>query len=179
MLLRSLVRRESACIVVSQMDNHADALSQIDAEIEKLRHQKPKDATDPKCAEIDAGIAGLQWLREKYVDSTSGDRTLRSIGDRGQFFDVQAMRERWEKYKMYRAVPEGAQGMLHLLARGAQHARSQEDANALLAKLVEILEFVWPTGSAQEHTAVRVEKIVILVPKEAGVTLRQDGSSQM
>lgn len=64
--------------------------------------------------------------------------------------------------------------MLHLLARGAQHARSQEDANALLAKLVEILEFVWPTGPAQEHTAVRVEKIMILVPKEAGVPLRQD-----
>jgi hypothetical protein len=68
--------------------------------------------------------------------------------------------------------------MLHLLARGAQHARSQEDANALLAKLVEILEFLWPTGSGQEHTAVRVEKIVILVPKEAGVTLRQDVRSQ-
>src|ERR1700736_4521779 len=109
MLLSSLVRRESACIVVSQMDNHADALSQIDAEIEKLRHQKPNDAADPKCAEIDAGITGLQWLREKYVDSTSGDRTLRSIGDRGQFFDVQAMRENWEKYKMNKAVTEGTE----------------------------------------------------------------------
>ena len=179
MLLWSLVRRESGCIVVPQMDNQADPLSQIDAEIEKLRQQKPEDAADPKCAEIEAGITGLQWLREKYVNSTSGDQPLRSIGDRGQLLDVQAIRENWEKHKMYRAVPDGAHMMLHLLARGAQHARSQEDANALLAKLVEILEFLWPTGSAQEHTAVRVEKIVILVPKEAGVTLRQDVSSQM
>jgi len=175
MLLWSLVRRESGCIVVPQMDNHADPLSQIDAEIEKLRQQRPSDESDPKCAEIDTSITGWQWAREKYVNSTSGDRTLRSIGDRGQLLDVQAIREKWEKHKMYRAVPDGAHMMLHLLARGAQHARSQEDANALLAKLVEILEFVWPTGSAQEHTAVRVEKIVILVPKEAGVPLRQDG----
>jgi len=36
------------------MDNNADPLSQIDAEIEKLRQQKPKDESDPKCAEIDA-----------------------------------------------------------------------------------------------------------------------------
>jgi len=28
------------------MDNQADPLSQIDAEIEKLRHQKPNDAAD-------------------------------------------------------------------------------------------------------------------------------------
>jgi len=102
------------------MDNHADPLSQIDAEIEKLRQQKPKDATDPKCADIDAGITAWQWAREKYANSTSGDQTLRSIGDRAQFFDVQAMRENWEKHKMYRAVPEGAQTMAHLLARGAQ-----------------------------------------------------------
>jgi len=154
------------------MDKHADPLSQIDAEIEKLRQQKPKDAADPKCAQIDASITGLQWAREKYVNSTSGDRTLHSIGDRGQLLDVQAMQAKWEKHKMYKAVPEGAQMMLHLLARGAQHARSQEDANALLAKLVEVLEFVWPTR-VQEHTAVTVGKIVILVPKEAGVPLRE------
>ena len=174
MLLRSLVRWEAACIVVSQMDNHTDPLSQIDAEIEKLRQQRPKDEFDPKCAEIDTSISGWQWAREKYANSTSGDRTLRSIGDRGQFLDVQAMREQWEKHKMYRAVPDGPETMLHLLARGAQHARSQEDANALLEKLVEVLEFVWPTNSRQRYTAVGVEKIVILVPKEAGVSLRQD-----
>jgi hypothetical protein len=145
------------------MDNHADPLSQIDAEIEKLRQQRPKDESDPKCAEIDAGISGWQWAREKYVNSSSGD-TFRSIGDRGQFLDVQAMREQWEKHKMYRAVPEGAQTMLHLLARGAQHARSQEDANALLAKVVEILEFVWPTSSRQRHTAFNVENVMVLIP---------------
>jgi hypothetical protein len=132
------------------------------------------DRSPPKCAEIDTSITGWQWAREKYVNGTSGHRTIHDIGDRGQGVDIQAMREQWEKHKMYRAVPEGAHMMLHLLARGAQHARSQEDANALLAKLVEILEFVWPTGPAQEHTAVRVEKIMILVPKEAGVPLRQD-----
>jgi hypothetical protein len=146
------------------MDNHADPLSQIDAEIEKLRQQRPKDESDPKCAEIDTGISGWQWAREIYANSTSGDQTFRSIGDRGQFFDVQAMREQWEKHKMYRAVPEGAQMMAHLLARGAQHARSQEDANALLAKLVEILEFVWPTGSRQRHTAFNVENVMVLIP---------------
>jgi len=100
----------------------------------------------------------------KYANSTSGDRTLRSIGDRAQFFDVQAMRENWEKYKMYRAVPDGPQTMLHLLARGAQHARSQEDANALLEKLVEVLEFVWPTNSRQRYTAFNVESVMVLVP---------------
>ena len=167
MLLWSLVRRESACIVVPQMDNQADPLSQIDAEIEKLRQQKPEDAADPKCAEIEAGITGLQWLREKYVNNTSGDQPLRSIGDRGQLLDVQAIRENWEKHKMYRAVPEGAHMMLHLLARGAQHAASPEDANALLAKLVEVLEFVWPTSGVQEHSAVIVGKIVVLVPLPA------------
>ena len=176
MLLWSLVRRESACIVVSHMDNHADPLSQIDAEIEKLRQQRPSDESDPKCAEIDTSIIGWQWAREKYANSTSGDRTLQSLGNRAQFLDVQAIRQKWEKHKMYRAVPEGAQGMLHLLARGAQHARSQEDANALLEKLVEVLEFVWPCSRSQ-HTAVSIGKIVVLVPEEAGVTLRQDSQS--
>jgi hypothetical protein len=36
------------------------------------------------------------------------------------------------------------------------------------------LEFVWPTDAVQEHTAVNIGKIVVLIPKEAGVTLRQD-----
>jgi hypothetical protein len=145
------------------MDNNADPLSQIDAEIEKLRHQKPEDAADPKCAEIDAGIIGLQWLREKFVNSTSGNQTFCSIGDRGQFLDVQALRENWEKYKMYRAVPEGAQTMLHLLARGAQHAASLEDASALSEKLVQVLEFVWPTSSGP-HTAFNVANVMVLIP---------------
>ena len=65
---------------------------------------------------------------------------------------------------MYRAVPEGAQTMAHLLARGAQYARSQEDANALLEKLVEVLEFVWPTNSHQRHTAFNVENVMVLIP---------------
>ena len=177
MLLWSLVHKESACIVVPEMDNHDEPLSQIDAEIEKLRQQRPIDESDPECAEIDTSITGWLWAREKYENNTSGDRTLRSIGDRGQLLDVQAIRAKWEEHKMYRAVPDGPHMMLHLLARGAQHARSLDDANALLAKLVEILEFVWPTGSAQQHTAVRVERIMILVPKEAGVQLRQDVSS--
>ena len=96
------------------------------------------------------------------------------IGARGERVDVQAIRAQWTKHKMYRAVPEGAQATLHILARGAQYARSLEDANALMAKLVEVLEFVWPTNSVQEHTAVSIGKIVVLVPKEAGVPLRQD-----
>jgi len=158
------------------MDNHADPLSQIDGEIEKLRQQKPNDESDPRCADIDASITWLQWVREKFENSTNGDRTFHSIGARGELLDVQAIRDKWQKYKMYRAVPEGAQMMMHLLARGAQGARSQEDVNALLAKLVEILEFVWPSSSG-EHTVVRVGKIVILVPKAAGVPLQQDISN--
>ncbi len=153
------------------MSNPDPELSQIDAEIERLRQARPKDEADPKCVEIDTGITGLQWLREKLVNS-SGPQVMTGIGDQGQRVDVQAMREKWEKHKVYKAVPEGAQMMLHLLARGAQHAASPEDANALLEKLVEVLEFVWPTSSAQEHTAVTVGKIVVLVPKEAGVPLR-------
>jgi hypothetical protein len=153
------------------MSNPDPELSQIDAEIERLRQARPKDEADPKCVEIDTGITGLQWLREKLVNS-SGPQVMTGIGDQGQRVDVQAMREKWEKHKVYKAVPEGAQMMLHLLARGAQHAASPEDANALLEKLVEVLEFVWPTSSAQEHTAVTVGKIVVLVPKEAGVPPR-------
>jgi len=153
------------------MSNPDPELSQIDAEIERLRQARPKDEADPKCVEIDTSITGLQWLREKLVNS-SGPQVMTGIGDQGQRVDVQAMREKWEKHKVYKAVPEGAQMMLHLLARGAQHAASPEDANALLEKLVEVLEFVWPTSSAQEHTAVTVGKIVVLVPKEAGVTPR-------
>jgi len=153
------------------MSNPDPELSQIDAEIERLRQARPKDEADPKCVEIDTGITGLQWLREKLVNS-SGPQVMTGIGDQGQRVDVQAMREKWEKHKVYKAVPEGAQMMLHLLPRGAQHAASPEDANALLEKLVEVLEFVWPTSSAQEHTAVTVGKIVVLVPKEAGVPPR-------
>jgi hypothetical protein len=155
------------------MDNNADPLSQIDAEIEKLRQQKPEDATDPKCAEIDAGITGWQWAREKFVNSTSGDQTLRSIGDRGQFLDVQTMREQWEKHKMYRAVPDGPETMLHLLARGAQCAGSKGDASALLEKLVEVLEFVWPTNSHQRHTAFNVENVMVLIPIRNESEVRQ------
>ena len=54
------------------MDNHTDPLSQIDAEIEKLRQQKPEDAADPKCAEIDAGITAWQWARENMLTAPAG-----------------------------------------------------------------------------------------------------------
>jgi hypothetical protein len=123
--------------------------------------------------EVDTSITGLQWLRERLIKS-SVPQVMMGIGDQGQCVDVQAMREEWAKHKMYRAVPEGAHATLHILARGAQYARSPEDANALLAKLVEVLEFVWPTDSVQEHTAVSIGRVVVLVPKEASVPLLQD-----
>ncbi len=148
-----------------------DAMSQIDAEIEKLRQERSRDEANH--TEIDTSITGFQWLRDKVIRS-SGSQVLMGIGARGERVDVQAIRAKWTKHKMYRAVPEGAQATLHIFARGARQARSLEEANALTAKLVEVLEFVWPTDAVQEHTAVNIEKIVVLVPKEAGVTLRQD-----
>ena len=155
------------------MDHGEDPLSKIDAEIERLRQQRPADEAHPECAEAETAITGLQWLREKYTNAM-GERLMFGIGGRGERVDVEAMREKWKKYKMYRAVPEGPQQMLHLLARGAQLAESPEEAKILLAKLIEVLEFVWPTSTVQEHTAATVGKIVILVPKEAGGPLRQD-----
>jgi hypothetical protein len=116
------------------------------------------------CAEIDASITGLQWLREKYVNSTRGDRVIHAIGNQGQGIDVRALQEKWEKHKMYRAVPEGAEQMVHLLARGAQYAAMPEDRNALLKKLVEVLEFVWPTSGVQQHSAFNVANVVVLIP---------------
>jgi hypothetical protein len=147
-------------------------LPRIDAEIERLRQARPKDEADPKCVEIDTSITGLQWLRNRVTNS-SGPQVMIGIGDQGQRVDVQAMREEWAKHKMYRAVPEGAHATLHILARGAQSTRSPEDTSALLAKLVEVLEFVWPTDAVQEYTAVSIGKVVVLVPKVSGVTLRQ------
>src|SRR5256885_6169086 len=58
-------------------------LPRIDAEIERLRQARPKDEADPKCVEIDTGITGLQWLREKLVNS-SGPQVMTGIGDQGQ-----------------------------------------------------------------------------------------------
>jgi hypothetical protein len=154
------------------MDLGEDSLSKIDTEIERLRQQRPAYEANAKCAEIDTAITGLQWLRQKYTNAM-GERAIFGIGGRGERVDVEAMREGWKKYKMYRAVPDGPQQMLHLLARGAQFAESHEDAKALLARLIEVLEFVWPTSTVQEHTAATVGKIVVLVPKEAGLPLRQ------
>ncbi len=73
-----------------------------------------------------------------------------------------------------RPRPRGAPSTLHILARGAQYATSLEDVKALVVKLVEVLRFVGPTESVQEHTAVSLGKALILVPKEAGTELWQN-----
>jgi hypothetical protein len=130
-----------------------DALSQVDAEIEKLRQERSKK-DEANRTEIDASITGLQWLRDKVING-SGSQLLMGIGGRGERVDVQAMRAKWEKHKMYGAAPKGAHATLHILARGAQYAHSPEDASALLAKFVEVLEFVWLLARSQSDVTLR------------------------
>jgi hypothetical protein len=87
-----------------------------------------------------------------------------------------AMLTDFTREEMLAAVPDyvGKGDSFWLICIHALGFGLQEDANVLMAKLIEVLEFVWPTGAVQEHIAVSIGKIVVLVPKQAGVTLRQD-----
>jgi hypothetical protein len=128
------------------MDNDAAVLAQIDTQIEQLRQARLKDETDPRCAEIDANI-------------THG------LGYRGENVNVQDMRERWDKNKVYTVAPQGVQVTLHLLIRAAQHAQSPEVVGSLLAKIEEVLEWTWPTSTPREMTIIKHEQVEILLPK--------------
>jgi len=60
--------------------------------------------------------------------------------------DVQAMRERWEKSKVYSVVPEEVSLSLQMLIRAAQRANSPEETRPILEKMVEVFKWAWPSG---------------------------------
>jgi hypothetical protein len=82
-------------------DQNAELLAQIDAEIDRLRRERPKDEADPACAEIDANITRLQFMRDKVINA-SGGGTLTSIGHTGELLDIEVLRED----KTWRVAPE-------------------------------------------------------------------------
>jgi hypothetical protein len=72
-------------------DQNAELLAKIDAELDRLRRERP-DGADPACAEIDANITGLQFMRDKVMNASSGG-TLTNIGHTGELLDIEALRE--------------------------------------------------------------------------------------
>jgi hypothetical protein len=83
------------------------------------------------------------------------------IGDHG--VDVQAMRERWEKSRVYSVVPEEVSLSLNMLVRAGQRAKSPEESKAILEKMVEVFEWAWPSGI--EFDAVPCKQFTIMVPR--------------
>ena len=78
--------------------------------------------------------------------------------------DVQAMRERWEKSKVYSVVPEEVSLSLHMLVRAAQRAKSPEETKPILEKMVEVFKWAWP--SRIEFDSVPCKQFTIMVPRE-------------
>jgi hypothetical protein len=79
------------------------------------------------------------------------------IGDQG--VDVQAMRERWEKSKVYSVVPEEVSTSLNMLVRTAQRAKSPAE-NKEIEKMVEVFKWAWPSGL--EFDAVPCNEFTIM-----------------
>jgi hypothetical protein len=84
------------------------------------------------------------------------------IGER-EVIDVPAMRERFEKSKVYSVVPEEVSVSLHMLVRAAQRAKSPEETRVILEKMVEVFKWAWPGGI--EFDAVPCNQFTIMVPK--------------
>jgi hypothetical protein len=83
------------------------------------------------------------------------------IGDHG--VDVQAMRERWEKSKVYSVVPEEVSLSLNMLVRAGQRAKTPAESKEILEKMVEVFEWAWPNGI--EFDTVPCNEFTIMVPK--------------
>jgi hypothetical protein len=83
------------------------------------------------------------------------------IGDHG--VDVRAMRERWEKSKVYSVVPEEVSLSLNMLVRAAQRAKSTAESKEILEKMVEVFKWAWPSGI--EFDAVPCKQFTIMVPR--------------
>ena len=88
-------------------------------------------------------------------------KNTHEIGEH-EVIDVQAMRERWEKSKVYSVVPEEVSASLHMLVRAGQHA-SLEEIKPILEKMVEVFTWAWPSGI--EFDAVPCKQFTIMVPK--------------
>jgi hypothetical protein len=145
-------------------DQNAEPIAQIDAELERLRQARTQDEADPKCAEIDANITALQFMRDKVIHA-SGGGTLQSMGEHGELLDVQSLRKQWEKNKTYCVAPQGVQTTLHLLLYAARYnTKSPEDTQECLAKISEVLEAVWPTSTSRKVTIVKHGHVQIIVP---------------
>ena len=78
--------------------------------------------------------------------------------------DVQGMRERWEKSKVYSVVPEEVSLSLHMLVRAAQRAKSPEETKPILEKMIEVLQWAWPSGI--EFDSVPCRQFTIMVPRQ-------------
>jgi hypothetical protein len=93
------------------------------------------------------------------------------IDDHG--VDVRAMRERWEKSKVYSVVPEEVSTSLNMLVRAGQRAKSPAESQEILEKMVEV--FKWARPSGIEFDAVPCKQFTIMVPKNkpAPATLPQ------
>ena len=83
------------------------------------------------------------------------------IGNHG--VDVQAMRERWEKSRVYSVVPEEVSLSLNMLVRAGQRAKSPAESQEILEKMVEV--FKWARPSGIEFDAVPCKQFTIMVPK--------------
>ena len=78
--------------------------------------------------------------------------------------EVRAMRERWEKSKVYSVVPEEVSTSLNMLDRAGQRAKSPEETKVILEKMVEVFKWAWPSGI--EFDAVPCKQFTIMVPRE-------------
>ena len=90
------------------------------------------------------------------------------IDDHG--VDVRAMRERWEKSKVYSVVPEEVSVSLNMLVRAAQRAKSPAESKEILEKMVEVFKWAWPSGI--EFDAVPCNEFTIMVPKNIAKVAR-------
>jgi hypothetical protein len=81
-----------------------------------------------------------------------------------EVIDVPAMRQRWEKSKVYSVVPEEVSLSLQVLIRAAQRAKSPEETKPILEKMVEVFKWAWPSGV--EFDSVPCKQFTIKVPRE-------------
>jgi hypothetical protein len=73
-------------------DQNAELPAQLDAEIDRLRRERPKDEANPDCAEIDSNITALQCMHGKVINA-SGGGTFTSVGHAGELLDIEVLRE--------------------------------------------------------------------------------------
>ena len=87
------------------------------------------------------------------------------LDDKASNFNLQDVKDRFVQNPVYVALPQESHMFLQILVRHAQQAGTLEDAQSILTKVVEVMEWAWPLGVPQKMTEITHDGMRIRLPR--------------